>query len=98
MVTASKNETAPAIAANAAPATTPEAPVVPVDVSAIPETPAELLRQWDTPRRPLARGVLSATLVRAWNLLAGPSMTQRDRLNREIAEAKGFTNGYMKLA
>ena len=98
MVTASKNETATTIAANAAPATTPEAPVVPVDVSAIPETPAELLRQWDTPRRPLAQRVLAVTVGPVWGFLSGPGMTQRDRSNREIAEAKGFTNGYMKLA
>ncbi len=96
MVTASKNETASA--ANAALVTTPEAPVVPVDVSAIPETPAELLRQWDTPRRPLAQRVLAVTVGPVWGLLTGPGMTQRDRLNREIVEAKGFTNGYMKLA
>lgn len=99
MVTALKpeNEANTAVAENAtAPAAT-AAPVAAVDVSAIPETPAELLKQWDASRKPLLHTVIAATLVRAWNFLSGPGMTRRDRLNREIAEAKGHLNGINKL-
>ena len=99
MVTALKheNEANTAVAENAAAPAATIAPAAAVDVSRIPETPADLLKEWDVSRKPL-HTVIAATLVRAWNLLAGPGMTQRDRLNREIAEANGFTNGYMKLA
>lgn len=96
MVTALKpeNEANIAVAENAAATASAAA----VDVSRIPETPADLLKQWDISRKPLLHTVVAATFVRLWNLLTGPGMTERDRLNREIAEAKGFTNGYMKLS
>ena len=100
MVTALKheNEANTAVAENAAAPAATIAPAAAVDVSRIPETPAELLTEWNASRKPLLHTVIAATFVRAWNLLTGPGMTQRDRLNREIAEAKGFTNGYIKLA
>ena len=99
MVTALKpeNEANAAVAENAAAPAATAAPVAAVDVSDIPETPAELLKQWDASRKPLPHRVVAATLAPVWNLLTGPGMTQRDRLNREVAEAKGFTNGYIKL-
>ena len=60
----------------------------PVDVSAVPETPAELLKQWDTPapRRPLIHTVVSATLVRIWDTITGPGRTEQERTDRKIFE------------
>ena len=96
----SETETTAAAAATiaapvAAPAAAPAAAVasaVAVDVSAIPETPAELLKQWPAPapRRPLLHTVISATLVRFWDALTGPGMTEQERVNRAIAEHNGF--------
>ena len=97
----SETETVAAAAATiaapvAAPAAAPAAAVsaVAVDVSAIPETPAELLKQWPAPppapRRPLLHTVISATLVRFWDALTGPGMTQQERVDRAIAEHNGF--------
>ena len=71
-----------------APAVTPATAAV--DVSAIPETPAELLKQWPAPRRPLLHTIISATLVRLWDALTGPGMTEQERTNRAIAEHNGF--------
>ena len=62
----------------------------PVDVSAVPETPAELLKQWDTPRHPLLHTVIAATLVRIWDALTGPGMTEQERVRRDIAEHNGY--------
>ncbi len=62
----------------------------PVDVSVVPETPAELLKQWDTPRRPLLHTVIAATLVRIWDALTGPGMTEQERVRRDIAEHNGY--------
>ena len=61
-----------------------------VDVSAVPETPGELLKQWDTARRPLLHTVIAATFVRIWDGLTGPGMTERERVNRAVAEHNGF--------
>ena len=88
-----ENEANTAVAENAAAPAVAAAPAAAVDVSRIPETPAELLKQWDVSRKPLLHTVVAITLVRAWDFLTGPGMTQRDRLNREIAEARAFTNG-----
>ena len=91
-------ETNTAVAENAAApavATAPAAAAVadPVDISRVPETPAELLKQWEAPapRRPLIHAVISATLVRIWDAIVGPAMTDQQRVNREIAEHRGFS-------
>ena len=99
MVTALNTEKAPrtAVAENSAPVMDTPAMVAAVDVSAIPETPVELLKQWDVSRKPLIHTVIAAALVGLWNAIAGPPMTDRQRLNRDIAEARGFTNGFVKL-
>lgn len=99
MVTALKheNEANTAVAENAAAPAATIAPAVAVDVSRIPETPADLLKEWDVSRKPLLHTVVAVTLVRAWNFLTGPGMTEQDRLNREIAETKGFTKGLTRL-
>ena len=99
MVTALKpeNESTAAVAETVAPIAPVAEPVAAVAVATVPETPAELLKQWDASRKPLLHTVVAATLVRAWNLLAGPGMTERDRLNREIAQAKGHLNGIRKM-
>ena len=78
-----------AVAPVATPAATP-ATAAAVDVSAIPETPAELLKQWQAPRRPLLHTIVSATLVRLWDALTGPGMTDQQRVNRAIAEHNGY--------
>ncbi len=62
----------------------------PMDVSAVPETPAELLKQWDAPRRPLLHTMIAATLARIWDALTGPGMTDQERLRRDIAEHNGY--------
>ena len=79
---------AAATAPAAAPFAIPSAAAV--DVSTVPETPGELLKQWDTARRPLLHTVIAATLVRFWDGLTGPGMTERERVNRAVAEHNGF--------
>ena len=69
-----------------------------VDVSAIPETPAELLEQWEAARKPSVQATIMASFVALWNVVAGPAMTERGRLEREIAETRGYRDGYTKLA
>lgn len=69
-----------------------------VDVSAIPETPAELLEQWEAARKPSVQATIVASFVALWNVVAGPAMTDRARLEREIAETRGYRDGYTKLA
>ena len=63
-----------------------------VDVSRVPETPAELFKQWEAPapRRPLIHTVIAATLVRIWDALTGPGMTEQERVRRDIAEHNGY--------
>jgi len=96
MVTALKpeNETNTAVAETAAAPTAVVERAAPaaveVDVSAVPETPAELLKQWDTPRHPLFHTVIAATLVRIWDALTGPGMTEQERVRRDIAEHNGY--------
>ena len=100
MVTALKteNETTAAVAETAeASAVVVEgaAPAVaePVDIAHVPETPAELLKQWEAParRRAPIHVVIFATLVSLWDALTGPAMTDRQRVNREIAEYRGLS-------
>ena len=68
------------------------AQVADVDVSAVPETPAELLKQWSAPTKPLIHAVIAATLVRLWDALTGPGMTERQREQRAMYEHAGFAN------
>ena len=68
-----------------------------VDVSAIPETPAELLEQWEAARKPSAQATILGSFVALWNVVAGPAMTDRARLEREIAETRGYRDGYTKM-
>lgn len=69
-----------------------------VDVSAIPETPAELLEKWEDNRKQSVHGVIIASFVALWNVVAGPGMTEQARLEREIAETRGYRDGFSKLA
>ncbi|MXZ91399.1 MAG: hypothetical protein F4W95_06235 [Chloroflexi bacterium] len=95
MVTAQKteNEATAAVAETTATPAVVVAPAPSVDISNVPETPAELLKQWEAPasRRPLIHTAIFATLVRVWDAITGPAMTDRQRVNREIAEYRGFT-------
>jgi hypothetical protein len=96
MVTAIKPEieTKPAVAEIAvAPAETAA-----VDVSDIPETPAELLTQWEASRKPSVQATIVASFVALYNIVAGPGTTARARLEREIAETRGYRDGFTKLA
>ncbi len=68
-----------------------------VDVSAIPETPAELLEQWEATRKPSVQATILASFVALWNVVAGPGMTDQARLEREIAETRGYRDGFTKL-
>lgn len=67
-----------------------------VDISGVPESPAELLKQWDAPapKRPLIHAVVMASLVRIWDAITGPGMTEHDRVRREIAEFSGHRRAY----
>ncbi len=92
MVTAINHETEN----KSAVAETAEAPAA-VDVSAIPETPAELLGQWEVSRKPSVQATILASFVALWNVVAGPAMTDQARLEREIAESRGYRDGFTKL-
>ena len=70
----------PAAAATAVPA---------VDISAIPESPAELLEQWDTPKRSFM-DVIMAALGRFWDATTGPGKTDLERMNRKIDEHQRY--------
>ena len=70
----------PAAATTAAPA---------VDISAIPESPAELLEQWDTPRRSLFQNIMAA-FGRFWDATTGPGKTDLERMNRKIDEHQRY--------
>lgn len=91
MVTAinPETETKSAIAETAAPAD--------VDVSAVPETPAELLEQWESSRKQSIQATILGSFVALWNVVAGPGMTDQARLEREIAETRGYRDGFTKL-
>lgn len=90
----------PEIEAKSAVAETAEASTesAAVDVSAIPETPAELLEQWESTRKPSVQATIVASFVALWNVVAGPGMTEQARLEREIAETRGYRDGFTKLA
>ena len=84
MVTTISRETestdaSPVAVASAAPA---------VDISAIPDTPEELLRQWDTPRRSFLHAI-PVVLTSVWDSITGPGMTEQQRIRREMAEFDG---------
>ena len=83
------NREAESSAVVAAPAVA-TAPATAVDASSVPETPAELLKQWDTTRHPLLHTAIAATLVRIWDALTGPGMTEQARVRRDIAEHNGY--------
>ena len=72
--------TAPVVELAAAPA---------VDISAIPESPAELLEQWDTPKRSFM-DVIMAALGRFWDGTTGPGKTDLERMNRKIDEHQRY--------
>ena len=79
------NESNAAVAAHVAEpvAAAPAAPAI--DISAIPETPAELLKQWNAPRRSFFN-VMSAALVSVWDSITGPATTERECVERKIFE------------
>ena len=94
MVTTINTEAKSPVAASA----TRPAQAADVDVSAIPETPAELLEQWESARKPSVQATVLASFIALWNVVAGPGMTDKARLEREIAETRGYRDGFTKLA
>ena len=70
---------------------------LPSTFPAIPETPAELLEQWEATRKPSVQATILASFVALWNVVAGPGMTDQARLEREIAETRGYRDGFTKL-
>ena len=98
--TVAQETESPTAVAEKAPAAAPVASAPAVDLSAVPETPTALLRDWAGPDadRPNPRPGLWAVIARYWNSLTGPGMTDQARLQREIAEARGFAYGYTRLS
>ena len=111
-LTAVAEPTAAAPIAAAAPVTA--APPV-VDISKVPETPGELLAEWDRPApsptravtaapavviappaepKPLLHQLIAATLVRCWDAIVGPAMTDRERIRRDIAQHHGHADTF----
>ena len=91
MVTTVNRETESS-AAVAAPVVEPVAAAIAapaVDISAIPESPAELLEQWDTPKRSFM-DVIMAALGRFWDATTGPGKTDLERMNRKIDEHQRY--------
>ena len=93
MVTTVTRETESNTAVSA-PVAEPVAATPAVDISAVPESPAELLKQWDAPKRSLIHTVVMASLVRIWDAITGPGMTEQDRVRRDIAEFRGHLRSY----
>ncbi len=61
------------------------------DAAAI-ATPAVVIA---TPeRKPLLHTLISATLLRCWDALTGPGMTDRERVRRDIAQHNGFADTF----
>ena len=91
MVTTVNRETESnvAIAAQIA-ETEPTSPVAPaVDISAVPETPDELLKQWDAPKRSFIHAI-PTVLENIWESIVGPGTTEQQRVNRKIFEHSRF--------
>ena len=88
MVTAINRETESNTAVAEPQAAAPAAAAV--DVSAIPETPAELLKQWDAPEQRSLLSAIPAAFAGLWDAVTGPGMTEQDRLRRNIAEHNGY--------
>lgn len=111
-------ETRNAVDAPAAIPTTIAAPAAPpaVDISKVPETPGELLAEWDRPApsavatpavvvaapaidtpaapQPLLHQLIAATLLRCWDAIVGPAMTDRERIRRDIAQHHGHADTF----
>ena len=74
----------------------PAAPTAEIDVSTIPETPEELLNQWTPAKKPLLHVVIAAALIRVWDSLTGPAMTEQERLRREVQHHSGYACYYRR--
>ena len=105
---------APIVAAPVA-AAAPAAPPA-IDISKVPETPGELLAEWDRPApsavvapavviaapaidtpaapQPLLPARIAATLLRCWDAIVGPAMTDRERIRRDIAQHHGHADTF----
>ena len=44
-----------------------------------------------------AQATILASFFALWNVVAGPGMTDQARLEREIAETRGYRDGFTKL-
>ena len=98
MTTIKEIETESRTAVVEQPAVVAATPVVEIDLSGIPESPAELLEQWTPSKKPLIHSVIAATLVRWWDAISGPPMSERDRSRREIAQHGGYARHFRRHA
>ncbi len=74
------------------------APVVEIDLSGIPESPGELLEQWTPSKKPPIHSVIAAALVRCWDAISGPPMSELSRSRREIAEHGSYARHFHRYA
>ena len=98
MTTIKEIETESRIAVVEQPTVVAATPVVELDLSGIPESPAELLEQWAPSKKPLIHSVIAATLVRWWDAISGPPMSDLDRSRREIAEHGSYAGHFRRHA
>lgn len=68
-----------------------------VDVSAVPETPAELIQQWSAPERKSLGDHINAALAMVLTAITGPGMTDLQRHEREVAQAQGYIRAVTKM-
>ena len=64
----------------------PESVAIPVDVSAIPETPEELLKQWTGADKISRVNKLVSAVGAFFAAFRGPAMTDQQRMQRVLAE------------
>ena len=64
----------------------PESVAIPVDVSAIPETPEELLKQWTGADKISRVNKLVSGVGAFFAAFLGPAMTDQQRMQRVLAE------------
>ena len=63
-----------------------ESAAIPVDVSAIPETPEELLKQWTGADKISRVSKLVSGVAAFFAAFSGPPMTDQQKAQRELAE------------
>ncbi len=98
MTTIKEIETESRTAVVEQPAVVAATPAIEIDLSGIPESPAELLKQWTPSKNPPIHTVIAAALVRWWDAISGPPMSERERSRRAVAEHAGFVRHFRRQA